>query len=183
MINGFFSENYSSYYRIEKLEFADGSVIDFTTTGVNLIQSNGSKGIRGTEFADTIIADDTNHTIITLGGNDTIVSGSGHDRIEAGYGDDDITGGKGDDLLIGSYGSDTYRYNLGDGFDIIDDYDSSNTGAIDKIVFGEGITKDDLKFACRQDHLFITIKDDPTQGIRINFSNVIIISITAAITY
>ena len=169
MINGFFSENYSSYYRIEKLEFADGSVIDFTTTGVNLIQSNGSKGIRGTEFADTIIADDTNHTIITLGGNDTIVSGSGHDRIEAGYGDDDITGGKGDDLLIGSYGSDTYRYNLGDGFDIIDDYDSSNTGAIDKIVFGEGITKDDLKFACRQDHLFITIKDDPTQGIRINF--------------
>lgn len=104
-----------------------------------------------------------------IGGNDTIVSGSGHDRIEAGYGDDDITGGKGDDLLIGSYGSDTYRYNLGDGFDIIDDYDSSNTGAIDKIVFGEGITKDDLKFACRQDHLFITIKDDPTQGIRINF--------------
>ena len=169
MINGFFSENYSSYYRIEKLEFADGSVIDFTLTGVNLIQNNGSKGIRGTEFADTIIADDTNHTIITLGGNDTIVSGSGHDRIEAGYGDDDITGGKGDDLLIGSLGSDTYRYNLGDGFDIIDDYDSSSSGAIDKIVFGEGITKDDLKFACRQDHLFITIKDDPTQGIRINY--------------
>ena len=169
MINGFFSENYSSYYRIEKLEFADGSVIDFTLTGVNLIQNNGSKGIRGTEFADTIIADDTNHTIITLGGNDTIVSGSGHDRIEAGYGDDDITGGKGDDLLIGSLGSDTYRYNLGDGFDIIDDYDSSSSGAIDKIVFGEGITKDDLKFACRQNHLFITIKDDPTQGIRINY--------------
>lgn len=84
-------------------------------------------------------------------GNDHISGGNGKDYLEGGEGndilygdenDDILYGGTGDDDLFGGKGDDTYIYKLGDGNDYIDD-----EGGNDKIVFGEGITLDDLSFS------------------------------------
>ena len=84
-------------------------------------------------------------------GNDFICGGNGKDYLEGEEGndvlhgdenDDTLYGGTGDDYLYGGEGDDTYIYKLGDGNDYIDD-----AGGNDKIVFGEGITLDDLSFS------------------------------------
>ena len=84
-------------------------------------------------------------------GNDFICGGNGKDYLEGEEGndvlhgdenDDTLYGGTGDDDLFGGEGDDTYIYKLGDGNDYIFD-----EGGNDKIVFGEGITLDDLSFS------------------------------------
>ena len=51
-------------------------------------------------------------------------------------------GGTGNDVLRGTYYGDTYRFNTGDGQDVIQDY--GYTGFTDRIVLGEGITASDV---------------------------------------
>jgi trimeric autotransporter adhesin len=72
---------------------------------------------------------------------ETINGGAGDDFITSWPGDDTLIGGTGDDWLEGGQGTDTYRYNLGDGRDVI--FDEAGAG-VDKLVFGEGITRDNL---------------------------------------
>ncbi|NWE92847.1 type I secretion C-terminal target domain-containing protein [Pseudomonas reactans] len=96
----------------------------------------------GTSGDDTLIGDVTNDEINAGSGHDTIYGLSGDDDIVAGGGNDDITAGVGSDFIKGGSGDDIYRYNIGDGVDVIRD-DSGN----DKIVFGAGIDINDLTFA------------------------------------
>jgi len=67
---------------------------------------------------------------------------SGDDVITGGDGDDVIQGGQGDDLLQGGRGADTYKYNLGDGVDRIEE--PSGSAETDTLAFGAGITSADL---------------------------------------
>lgn len=74
-------------------------------------------------------------------GADVLDGGEGNDVLEGGGGDDDLQGGVGDDHLVGGSGLDTYRFNLGDGADTIqDDGVQSN-----RLVFGAGITAESLR--------------------------------------
>ncbi|WP_186400864.1 calcium-binding protein [Stappia sp. P2PMeth1] len=59
--------------------------------------------------------------------------------------DDEIVGGRGDDTLRGLQGNDTYRYELGDGDDVI--IENGFQGSEDRLVFGEGIAVSDISFA------------------------------------
>ena len=52
-------------------------------------------------------------------GNALIIAGAGNDTINAGAGNDILIGGSGSDKLIGGSGCDTYKFNLGDGYDTI----------------------------------------------------------------
>lgn len=97
--------------------------------------------INGTTGNDSLNGDTGNDTITAYGGSDTIFGGVGHDVISAGDGDDTIAGEAGNDLLQGGYANDVYVYNVGDGNDVILDL-----GGTDKIVFGAGITANDLSF-------------------------------------
>ncbi len=73
-------------------------------------------------------------------GADVLDGGEGDDILQGGGGEDDLQGGGGDDLLIGGGGLDTYRFNLGDGADTIqDDGVQSN-----RLVFGAGITAESI---------------------------------------
>ncbi|WP_299283326.1 Hint domain-containing protein [uncultured Tateyamaria sp.] len=45
--------------------------------------------------------------------------------------DDTLTGGAGNDTLTGGEGNDTFIYNTGDGSDVITDFNTGNSGAID----------------------------------------------------
>ena len=53
--------------------------------------------------------------------------------------------GTGNDYVSGETGNDTYIFNLGDGADTIYDYEYSTTsGRSDRIIFGEGISREDV---------------------------------------
>ncbi|WP_417453881.1 calcium-binding protein [Kiloniella sp.] len=77
-----------------------------------------------------------------------LLSGTdGDDSISGYFWDDVIEGGQGNDILKGGNGGDSYIFNLGDGQDIIHDFQSSVFSSDhDKIIFGEGITPESLKF-------------------------------------
>lgn len=73
-----------------------------------------------------------------------MLGSSGSDSIVGGGGNDIIRGGGGDDTLSGGSGADRYIYNLGDDDDIIIEGMDSAT---DTLVFGEGISRNDLSFS------------------------------------
>ena len=78
--------------------------------------------------------------VVGQAGNDVLDGGEGNDFLQGEGGDDDLHGGPGTDYLVGGDGRDTYRFNLGDGVDSIqDDARQSN-----RLVFGLGITTDSL---------------------------------------
>ena len=93
------------------------------------MQSDNSNA--GTAQADVLFG---------TGGADTLSGLGGGDVLFASDGDDVLTGGAGDDSLIGGAGNDTYRFDLGDGQDSIDD----STGTADAVVFGPGIAPADV---------------------------------------
>jgi Ca2+-binding RTX toxin-like protein len=192
-----FNPSYTSRYRIETFEFADGTVLsagefenlapititgtdgndtlsgssttattDIITGGVGNDTLNGYAGddlLDGGEGNDTLYGGNGNDGL-TGGdgddklyggaGNDVLTGGDGDDIIDAGHGDnqmfggagadqlttgsgnDLLDGGSGDDILNGGAGNDTYRFNLGDGTDTLNNYDPSG---IDRILFEAGI--------------------------------------------
>ena len=149
--------------RLGKIIFDDGSELF-----LNEIKVHSSNG-KGTDFNDIIYNDSATETVFGGAGNDDMIGGELSDRFSGGKGDDHFWGNEGDDNLSGGEGDDTYHWNLGDGLDTIDEYYPDKHG--DKIVFGEGITFNDLRFSSSHEQvpgLKITVKDDPTQGIFIN---------------
>ena len=155
---------YNNTNKLNDIRFADGSTFNLATSGLTLDQhfSSGNT-ITGTDYDDTINAQNTYSVTINAGnGSDDITAGDGNDTINAGNGNNIIRGGKGNDSLSGGNGDDTYIYNIGDGFDIINDSQGS-----DKIIFGTGISKDDLTFTQKGNSLVITLNQDTSQGIEI----------------
>ena len=66
------------------------------------------------------IGDIDNNQINKKGtGNALVIAGAGNDTINAGAGNDILIGGAGSDKLTGGSGCDTYKFNLGDGYDTI----------------------------------------------------------------
>ena len=132
-------------YQIETLQFADGKTQNISTTGLILQQTDANDNVGGTSY------------------NDTIYGKGGHDTIDTGDGNDILIGGVGNDILKGGSGDDTYTYNLGDGYDIIDDVSGQ-----DKILFGKGITAENLFFEQVGNNLRIFIDNKEGEGIQIN---------------
>ena len=136
----------SSRSSIKYLEFADGSVVDFSTQNFVVRQDNKDESL---EINDNRI------THLYMGdGDSTVYNRVGHDIT--------IIGGKGNDTIRGGSGVDTYVWNLGDGMDNLRD-----TEAKDKIVFGAGITVADLTFRKERNGLRIIVKNDENQGMLI----------------
>ncbi|MGV3555286.1 MAG: Ig-like domain-containing protein [Croceibacterium sp.] len=52
---------------------------------------------------------------------ENLTGSGGGDVLGGDDGDNEITGGKGGDYMLGGLGSDTYRWNIGDGADVIED--------------------------------------------------------------
>ncbi|WOB25660.1 beta strand repeat-containing protein [Xanthomonas dyei] len=135
---------------IEQLVFADGTIwtpATLRTMGLTTL---------GTDAADTLTGWNGNDVLLGGNGNDTLYGGDGGtDRLEGGAGDDALSvasgannsvlaGGTGNDMLSGSWRSDTYLFNKGDGHDTVVET-SYYTGAVDKVVFGEGIAAGDVR--------------------------------------
>ncbi|PHM16873.1 MAG: hypothetical protein CJD30_09285 [Sulfuricurvum sp. PD_MW2] len=118
----------------------------------------GNDELFGGNGDDTLFADD---------GNDTVSGGAGNDTIYAGTGNDTIKGGTGNDSINGDTGSDTYLFNIGDGNDTI--VDTSSYGSLDKdtLVFGAGITKNNLQFI--RDNYDLVLKVNDNDSVRIQY--------------
>jgi Ca2+-binding RTX toxin-like protein len=112
-------------YRIERIEFADGSVLQ--GAALDLIP------FLGTDGADTITATAGSDVIRGLGGNDTLYSGAGDDMLDGGTGNDVLFGGTNGYAANAGAGNDTYVFGRGYGSDTIVDYDTT-PGNLDTIL-------------------------------------------------
>lgn len=125
----------SSLYRVEQIQFADGTVWTYTdvsaqpietvttTPGVSKYGTSGNDVLDGTAGDDMLAGND---------GADTLNGGQGADRLIGGNGDDVLDGGAGNDSLEGGAGNDTYIFLRGSGRDSISEYDTK-AGNIDTL--------------------------------------------------
>ena len=152
------------YCKVETLKFFDGTSVNLSEIGLTLRQLDSGETIKGTDFNDIIYANGGDDTVNAGLGDDIIFGGDGNDVINAYQGNDILIGGKGNDSLNGDEGDDIYVWNLGDGFDTINDSYGQNV-----IRFGEGISFADLSFEQKDNNferdLYIFVKGDKTQGL------------------
>ena len=175
------NEFVSNYYGIEYIEFADGTVIDvdgIKREASTYIGTDGDDVLNGYistskyDINEYFYGGDGNDTINANTGDDTIFGGNGDDTVNAGAGNDIINGGKGNDYLKGEAGDDIYVFNIGDGDDIVEEYESNNYGAQnDRIVFGEGITADSITMNRVGYDLIIEYGDGDRITVKNEFSN------------
>ena len=138
LTNWYQAPNLNNY--VYRLEDSAGQMIeDFRTAVVNLPRQRV-----GTNQADV------------FGGTnviDVMTGGAGFDVLDGGDGDDDLAGGADGDVLSGGAGNDTYRFNTGDGFDVIFD----DAGDDDVLRFGAGILPGTLAVTESNDGLEVQV--------------------------
>ena len=151
---------------------ADDSVTGWDRDGHWFYGGAGNDTIAGHYGADLLDGGDGMDSLSGSGGNDTLLGGVGDDTLNGGDGNDtldggagadtlidssgsnDFRGGTGDDTLTGSRMADTYRFNLGDGHDLIRDIGGYSHYS-DRIVLGAGITPEMVQLGHDGDNLVI----------------------------
>ncbi|WP_457278532.1 calcium-binding protein, partial [Polaromonas sp. P5_D5] len=127
-----------SAYRIERVEFADGTVWDQAA----LATTSTYVGTAGDDF---LLGSNGNDVLRGDGGNDTLYGGVGLDVLEGGAGNDYFNGGAGADTLSGGTGDDKFFLARGYGSDTIEE-DDATAGNVDIAQFDAGIAADQLWF-------------------------------------
>ncbi|RED44698.1 calcium-binding protein, partial [Aestuariispira insulae] len=143
--------------RIERFEFADGTVQDvaqitaqmgssgddtltWTDTAVTLRGGEGNDNLTSGAFADRLEGGEGNDTLSAGAGDDILDGGTGDDVLDGGAGNDVLEGSDGADQLTGGAGEDTLSGGAGD--DILTGGQGNDTldGGIgnDTLVGGEG---------------------------------------------
>lgn len=141
-------------FRVETIRFSNGFVLDVSAVG----------------YATT--GDDTDNVITTTdvtlqnGDGAWLAGGAGNDTLVGSAYADILMGGSGEDRLEGGAGNDTYVFGRGDGADTIFDSgstavgsDNANLGG-DKLLFGVGITIEDLILHKDGDAMSIYVAND-----------------------
>jgi Ca2+-binding RTX toxin-like protein len=107
-----------------------------------LMSVSAGPATAGTAAGDLYLGDSSNNTFNAGAGDDLLDGGAGNDTLSGGAGDDIYIGGAGNDMLTdtSSTSADVYRFGRGDGSDVITD-----SGGVDRIQFGAGITAADVK--------------------------------------
>ncbi|MFN7483896.1 MAG: calcium-binding protein, partial [Betaproteobacteria bacterium] len=125
----------NAFNGLQRVEFANGTVWDISELLFRIgFGAPGNDNLSGTSQNDLLNGAAGNDTLSGQGGNDTLYGGAGNDTLYGADGSDTLTGGTGNDSLQGGSGGDTYVFNLGDGQDVIEDYDT-NTANIDVVSF------------------------------------------------
>lgn len=121
----------------------------------NILYSN--LGVASVIFSDGLTWDNAQLVSAYLG-----LGASTNDTLQGTGGNDVLVGGKGNDVLMGRMGADLYRYQLGDGDDILSDFGSDNSN--DQLVLsGNGLTAVNA----------IVTRDIGTKDLKISFKNTI----------
>jgi trimeric autotransporter adhesin len=127
----------------------------------------GDNQLDGGDGIDTISGAAGNDVLIGGAGDDVLSGGTGANTLLGGTGNDRMSsdaassggsiyeGGVGNDTIIGGQQNDTYRFNIGDGKDVITD--KGLAGFTDIISFGAGITSSMLQFTRMGNNLVIGV--------------------------
>ncbi len=130
--------------------------------------NNQLYGGSGDDFLEVDGGSGNQNEIHGEAGNDHIDGDWSDNRLFGGEGDDYIEsggntlfhGGPGNDVLKGTgYGDKVYRFNLGDGHDVIIETEDTNS----VIEFGEGISAADLIFSNAGNDVIVQIRDTNDQ--------------------
>ncbi|WP_305985670.1 DUF4214 domain-containing protein, partial [Roseibium sp. MMSF_3544] len=139
----------------DKLQLSfDQSLAELETNDASiLIGSSAGETLDGTGYGAVYgqSGDDTLNGAVEAS---SLVGGDGDDTLKGNTGDDNLSGGSGNDRLEGGDGEDTYYYERGDGDDVILDTGSGDNG--DTLLFGKGISAEDLNIGYSGDDLLIT---------------------------
>jgi len=139
---------------INAITFADGSEYDQTTIShLVLGPSAVADTLTGTASADQLEGFAGNDTLYGRAGSDTLIGGADDDQLYGEAGEDRLQGSTGNDSIYGGNDSDTYLYDLNDGYDTISD----SGGTADHILFGAGITQEQVLLRRDASHLSIWI--------------------------
>jgi len=114
-------------FEIEQIQFADGTIWDLEEIHHQIS-----------------IPTDGNNFFMELTRMNILQGLGGDDYLFGGLGDDTLDGGPGNDYLHDVEGANTYIFNRGGGFDWIDVKLTTDHISGDTVVFGEGITPEDL---------------------------------------
>jgi Ca2+-binding RTX toxin-like protein len=134
--------NPSSTVRIDRVEFADGTVWNAAT-----LRAMATAGTSGNDYLG---GTNGNETLAGLGGNDLIQAYSGSDVLDGGFGNDTLWGGLGDD---------TYVFGRGYGSDLIQD----DGGIADTIQLASGILLADVTLLQNGSVLLLSLDQSATQ--------------------
>ena len=164
-------------------ELEDGTSI----THQSLVDTIGGDPIQGTNRDDTLIGDENSNRILGLIGDDRLTGLGGNDWLEDYEGTNILTGGDGDDVIKGSgtlfgnagadfldagifggilsggTGSDTYSFGKGYSHDTTINEGASNTGDVDTILLGPGITPADVTLHHLGNDLIVSIDQGADQ--------------------
>ena len=183
-MEGYFGQNDINHtYGVDRIEFADGSVLsDDEVRAMLQAGTAGDDPIWGINSGDVIDAGAGDDQVWAEGGADTVNGGAGSDQLYGQAGDDTLDGGAGDDLLQGGAGSDVYLFGRGDGRDVVrnnlavnlvnvndagygSNYtrESDNVSTTDVLRFKAGITAADLTVARNGAHLILGIRNSSDQ--------------------
>ncbi len=111
---------------------------------------------------DNIYGGDGDDTVYIKYQSANTYGGMGNDIIIAHDMDVHMYGGEGTDTYIGGLGNDHYYYNIGDGFDTI-----NQTGGGHDIIHLSGIVLDDVEFVRNNNDLFLIFNNNSETGILI----------------
>lgn len=98
--------------------------IIYGSRGMDVVVGDaGSDIIYGYGGDDRLYGESGDDQIFGGVGDEWIFGGPGADTIDGGTGDDRIGGDEGDDLPTGAAGADTFEFTVGDGTDVVTDYE------------------------------------------------------------
>lgn len=158
------STNAASFYSIQAIEFADGTVWEWADICRRpMTMADGMTAVVVDAAGATIIGNTLNNAITGYLGDDALYGGSGDDTLKGGAGNDILHGGSGNDTLSGDAGDDVYLFGRGDGHDTIRESET-RTDRRNIIRLGAGITADCIEFLVKQSSgaymdLILRIKD------------------------
>ncbi len=124
----FISSNYTDY---GTLKTVDASAVEHDMTIEGNKEANRITGstqddfINGYSGADVLYGGAGADTLAGSGGNDKLFGEAGNDSLSGGSGEDTLEGGKGRDSLTGGSGADVFSFNVGDGANVITDYNEA----------------------------------------------------------
>lgn len=150
--------------RIERVEFADGTVWDLATLVAKAaIGTEGDDYLAGTNGNDVRAGLGGHDTISGFDGDDVLDGGSGNDRLVGGNGNDQLDGGPGNDQLEGQRGNDTYIFGRGYGADAIYETETDDSGLADVLRLTSGVIPGDVTLLRDGNNLLLSIDQSATQ--------------------
>lgn len=124
-------------------------VVDLLTwtpvSGTTWTGTNGADSSLATGYSDLLYGLGGNDSLNGFAGQDYIDGGAGDDYMDGGGQDDILIGGTGNDTLYGGNGNDTYRFQVGDGQDIIN-FETNVESYADTVEFTDATVLANLNF-------------------------------------